>query len=180
MSTSGGIRFHLSRHEPKSERLPSEKMHGAPTLEEQTRPSSFTPPPQQASLPVKLPPPSLPLQPTPANQKTPLGSAFQDAARRSTSQHHTGRGECCCRASENRCMCHHDRRSINLNPLTAAGTAAAWATHRVGQDPRNAGGAHGLCLVSDERGTADRKRRATSVAVGAHGISAASPKDRVP
>lgn len=40
-------------------------MQGAPTVAEQTRPRVRTPPPQQASEPVKLSPPSLPLQPTP-------------------------------------------------------------------------------------------------------------------
>ena len=67
----------LRRGLGKSRQLPflalthslSETTQGAPTLEEQTRPSSFTPPPQQASLPVKLSPPSLPLQPTPAENK---------------------------------------------------------------------------------------------------------------
>ena len=44
---------------------PSSMTHGAPTVAEQVRPKDLTPEPQQASPPVKLSPPFLPLQPTP-------------------------------------------------------------------------------------------------------------------
>ena len=47
---------------------PSETMQGAPTVAEQTRPRSSTPDLQHASCPVKLAPPSLALQPSPAPQ----------------------------------------------------------------------------------------------------------------
>lgn len=52
-------------HADPSKRSPSETTQGAPTVAEQMRPSVETPPVQQASPPVKLSPPSLPLQPVP-------------------------------------------------------------------------------------------------------------------
>ena len=55
---------------PDRRHSPSSMTQGAPTSSEQTRPKVKTPPPQQASLPVKLSPPSLPLQPTPAIKST--------------------------------------------------------------------------------------------------------------
>ena len=51
------------------ENSPSATTQGAPTLAEQTRFRLLIPPPQQASLPVKLLPPSRPLQPDPARAK---------------------------------------------------------------------------------------------------------------
>jgi len=45
--------------------LPSSTTQGAPTAAEQTRPEDLTPDPQQASRPVKVPPPSLPEHPLP-------------------------------------------------------------------------------------------------------------------
>ena len=41
-----------------------------------------------------------------------------------------------------------------LNPLTTAGPAAGNTADIAGQDSGNARGAHGLCIVSDDRGTA--------------------------
>ena len=123
-------------------RLPSETIHGAPTVEEQTRPSSLTPPPQHASPPVNSSPPSLPLQPTP--DCSVLGffqRGYAPGVFRGAPIYREKRVS--------------DTRSILMAPRTAcvkclgartsAGAAAVRAADVVGENPRDAGGAHFVC-----------------------------------
>lgn len=60
-SPSGKI---LEHGEPEGKEVATTQ--GAPTVSEQKRFSARTPPPQQASIPRKVPPPSLQVQPFPA------------------------------------------------------------------------------------------------------------------